>query len=88
MAVLVGIDWGGAAHAVCVIDAKGEVLDRFAVGHDRAGLETLVARLQAHGAAAAVPIAIERPSGLLVDALLEAGFRVIPIHPNLLIAAT
>jgi transposase len=84
MAVLVGIDWGGAAHAVCVIDAKGEVLDRFAVGHDRAGLETLVARLQAHGAAAAVPIAIERPSGLLVDALLEAGFRVIPIHPNLL----
>jgi transposase len=84
MPVMVGVDWGGAAHAVCVIDAQGQVLDRFAVGHDRAGLETLVARLQEHGAAADIPIAIERPSGLLVDALVEAGCVVIPIHPNLL----
>ena len=29
-----------------------------------------------------IPIAIERPSGLLVDALVEAGFVVTPIHPN------
>ena len=84
MPVMVGVDWGGAAHAVCVIDANGQVLDRFTVGHDRAGLVTLVARLQQHGAAADIPIAIERPSGLLVDALVEAGFRVVPIHPNLL----
>jgi transposase len=27
-------------------------------------------------------IAIERPSGLLVDTLVEAGFEVVPIHPN------
>jgi transposase len=84
MPVMVGVDWGGAAHAVCVIDAQGQVLDRFVVGHDRAGLETLIARLQKHGAAAAIPVAIERPSGLLVDALLAADFLVIPIHPNLL----
>jgi transposase len=81
---MVGVDWGGAAHAVCVIEATGQVLDRFAVGHDRAGLATLVARLQQHGAAAEIALAIERPSGLLVDALVEAGFRVVPIHPNLL----
>jgi transposase len=84
MPVMVGVDWGGAAHAVCVIDLQGQVLDRFAVGHDRAGLATLIARLQRHRAAADIAIAIERPSGLLVDALVEAGFRVIPIHPNLL----
>jgi transposase len=84
MPVMVGVDWGGAAHAVCVIDLQGQVLDRFAVGHDRAGLATLIARLQRHRAAAEIAIAIERPSGLLVDALVEAGFRVIPIHPNLL----
>jgi transposase len=83
MAVMVGVDWGGAAHAVCVIDIQGQVLDRFAVGHDRAGLATLGARLQQHGAAAEIAIAIERPSGLLVDALAEAGFVVTPIHPNL-----
>jgi len=82
MGVLVGVDWGGGAHAVCVIDAKGMVLDRFEVGHDRAGLAALVARLQQHGAPEVIPIAIERPSGLLVDALVEAGFVVTPIHPN------
>jgi transposase len=84
MAVMVGVDWGDAAHAVCVIDAGGQVLEQFAVGHDRAGLATLGTRLQHHGAAAEIAIAIERPSGLLVDALVDAGFRVVPIHPNLL----
>ena len=82
MGIWVGVDWGGGAHAVCVIDAKGMVLDRFEVSHDRAGLAVLVTRLQKHGALDVIPIAIERPSGLLVDALVEAGFVVTPIHPN------
>jgi transposase len=82
MGVLVGVDWGSGAHAVCVIDAKGRVLDRFEVGHDRAGLAALVMRLRKHDAPGVIPVAIERPSGLLVDALVEAGFVVTPIHPN------
>jgi transposase len=82
MGIWVGVDWGSGAHAVCVIDAKGMVLDRFEVGHDRAGLAALVTRLQQHGAPEVIPIAIERPSGPLVDALVEAGFVVTPIHPN------
>jgi transposase len=82
MGIWVGVDWGCGAHAVCVIDAKGMVLDRFEAGHDRAGLAALVMRLQQQGAPEVIPIAIERPSGLLVDALVEAGFIVIPIHPN------
>ena len=28
------------------------------------------------------PVAIERPSGLVVDTLVEAGITVVPIHPN------
>lgn len=82
MAVLIGVDWGCGAHAVCVIDARGRVLDRFEVGHDRAGLTTLTTRLKKHGAANALPVAVKRPSGLLVDTLVEAGFIVTPIHPN------
>ena len=82
MRVFVGVDWGCGAHAVCVIDASGMVLDRFEVGHDRAGLAALVTRLEKHGAPSTIPIALERPSGLLVDALVEAGFVVTPIHPN------
>jgi transposase len=82
MGIWVGVDWGCGAHAVCVIDAQGRVLDRFEVGHDRAGLAALVMRLQQHGTPCVIPVAIERPSGLLVDALVEAGFVVTPIHPN------
>lgn len=82
MGVFVGVDWGGASHAVCVIDAQGQVLDRFVAGHDREGLSALVARLMKHGGPADIRIAIERPSGLLVDALALAGFVVVPIHPN------
>jgi transposase len=83
MAVFVGVDWGGGAHAICVIDAaSGAVLDRFLVDHDRAGLDQLIARLRLCGPPGAVPVGIERPSGLLVDALVEAGFVIVPIHPN------
>ena len=74
-----GVDWGCGSHAVCVLDAKGAVLDRFEARHDREGLATLTARLRRHGAP---PVAIERPTGLLVDHLVEAGLTVVPIHPN------
>lgn len=80
MTVLVGIDWGDGSHAVCVIDGGGQVLDRFTVDHDRQGLADLVSRLRKWRGE--IRIAIERPSGLLVDALVDAGFTVVPIHPN------
>jgi hypothetical protein len=70
MGIWVGVDWGSGAHAVCVIDAKGMVLDRFEVGHDRAGLAALVMRLRKHDAPGVTPVAIERPSGLLVDGMV------------------
>jgi transposase len=82
MELFVGVDWGGASHAVCVIDGKGQVLDRFTVGHDREGLAELARRLMKHGEPGDIRIAIERPSGLLVDTLAEAGFVIVPIHPN------
>lgn len=77
-----GLDWGASAHAVCVVDAAGKVVARIEVGHDAAGLADLLARLRKVAPAADLPIAIERPSGLIVDTLVEAGHPVIPIHPN------
>jgi transposase len=82
--MFVGLDWGGLRHAVCVVDGFGAVVDRFEVAHDRAGLDALLARLRRHGAAAELPVAIERPSGLVVDVLVAAGHRLVPVHPNLL----
>lgn len=78
--VFAGLDWAVHTHAVCIIDASGTVRDRFEIAHDRQGLAELMRRLARFGAR--VRIAIERPSGLIVDALVEAGHQVFPIHPN------
>lgn len=77
-----GMDWGGTSHAVCVIDGAGQVVVRIEARHDAAGLADLIARLKRVAPPAELPIAIERPSGLVVDALVEAGHPVVPIHPN------
>jgi transposase len=80
---LAGLDWASREHAVCIIDDSGAIRDRFDVSHDAAGLRELLARLRRYAPTAApLPVAIERPSGLVVDALIEAGFAVVPIHPN------
>jgi transposase len=74
-----GLDWASQVHVVCVIDEQGTVKTRFEVTHDAVGLRELCRRLAAFGS---IAVAIERPSGLLVDTLIEAGLTVVPIHPN------
>lgn len=78
--VFAGLDWASRLHAVCVIDERGAIRLQCEATHDAAGLADLSRRLHAAGAQR---IAIERPSGLIVDALVEAGFTVVPIHPNI-----
>ena len=83
-----GLDWGAGEHGVCVLDrARGAVVARLTASHDAAGLAELITRLAAVAPAAELPIAIERPSGLLVDTLLAAGHPVVPIHPNVVKAS-
>jgi len=77
-----GLDWAARTHAVCVIDQQGSVVEHFEAAHDTAGLAELRRRLKRFAADAPVPVAIERPSGLIVDALVDAGHPVFPIHPN------
>ena len=71
-----GIDWASRSHAVCVIDQAGSVLERYEVAHDDAGLRHLVRRLTA---ARVEGVAIERPDGPLVDALLAVELTVVVI---------
>jgi len=82
-----GIDWALTEHAVCVLDASGKTKAAFSVPHTREGLALLLRRLARIAPPAELPIAIERPSGLLVDTLVEAGHPVVPIHPNALKAS-
>jgi transposase len=81
-AYYVGIDWAATSHAVCVLDATGRRIASFTVEHTAAGLADLVARLARTGQPGDVPVAIERPDGKLVDALLAAGHPVVPVKPN------
>ena len=83
----VGIDWASDKHDVCVLDRQGQIALALTVGHTAEGLAELIRRLRRFGSPQDLPIAIERPSGLLVDTLVEAGFPVVPIHPNALKAS-
>ena len=40
--VFAGVDWATTTHAICIIDAAGQVLERFEVKHDRDGLAELL----------------------------------------------
>jgi transposase len=74
-----GIDWARDDHAVSVVDGRGREVARAMVEHTAAGLRDLVAFLERHGAG---EVAIERPDGPVVDALLDAGLAVVVISPN------
>jgi transposase len=77
-----GLDWAATSHAACVVDGAGQIVARVEARHDAGGLAELLARLRAVAPPAELPVAIERPSGLIVDALVAAGHPVVPIHPN------
>jgi transposase len=77
--VTCGIDWARDDHAVSVVNARGQEIDRCSIEHSTAGLRELLAVLARNGAREA---AIERPDGPVVDALLEAGVTVVVISPN------
>jgi len=74
-----GIDWASAEHALCVVDEAGVRLWERLVPHDEAGIARLCRELVE---LEVERVAIERPDGILVDRLLEAGVTVIAVHPN------
>ncbi len=77
--VTAGIDWASEDHAVVVVDDQGRPVDRFGVAHTAPELRRLIARLRR---ADVTEVAIERPDGPVVDALLEAELTVFVIDPK------
>jgi transposase len=82
-----GLDWASAEHAVCVVDERGAVVARITVEHTADGLADLIRALRSLSPDKPIPIAIERPSGLVVDTLVDAGHPIVPIHPNVVKAS-
>jgi len=81
-AAFVGVDWASEEHAVCVLGTDGRPKTAFSIEHSKEGLAKLIHRLAGVGSAGRLPVAIERPDGRLVDALLEAGHPVVAVSPN------
>jgi transposase len=71
-----GVDWATDAHAIAVVDQAGAVVDEFEVDNSGPGLEELCQRLVTHHVAR---VAIERPDGPVVEALLGARFEVVVV---------
>ena len=74
-----GLDWARDDHAASIVDARGREQVRHSVEHSAAGLAELVRVFLDAGCR---EVAIERPDGPVVDALLAAGLTVVVISPN------
>jgi transposase len=79
-----GVDWAESFHDVALGRPGEGVIEEFRIEHGRAGVERLVARcLELEPGPAEVRVVIETRHGLLVEALADAGFTVLPVNPGL-----
>jgi len=74
-----GVDWASEKHDVVVQNAAGEERYAGTFAHDEKGLRALCRALVRLNVCL---VAIERPDGVLVERLLDAGLRVLALHPN------
>ena len=82
MEIFVGIDWAEAHHDISVLDEAGAVLAKRRIAEGLEGVGQLHTLLAEHAAEPnEVVIGIETDRGLLVGALLAAGYQVYAINP-------
>lgn len=74
-----GIDWATQTHMICVVDQDGAMHSRFEITNTNATYTSLTARLTKLGVSG---VAIERGDGPLVEALRDAGLRVVIVTPR------
>jgi transposase len=79
-----GIDLASEEHRLVVVDADGRRLEQRRIVHSEQGIAALARRLRELDVDR---VGIERPNGLVVDRLLDAGIAIVPVHPNQLAAA-
>ena len=74
-----GIDWATDTNELCIVDPAGRVIARDNTTMDAAGIRELIDTFERHSVNR---VAIERPDGPVVDALLSAGIEVVVITPR------
>jgi len=81
--IYVGIDWADDHHDIYITDDSAAALDSFSIPHSHEGMDKLISRVAKCCAdRESVLVAIESHQGLLIYALLEAGYLVYPINPK------
>lgn len=83
-AAAAGLDWAKDEHALCVIENSGRKIFEGRFAHQEGGINELCRSLVQMGVER---LAIERPEGVLLERVLEAGITVLTIHPNQLKAS-
>ena len=81
----VGIDWAETFHVVALGRPGDGVVQVLRVEHTKPALEALLEQLRAlEPDPAEVRVVLETRHGLLVERLVEAGFVVVPVNPDLI----
>jgi transposase len=81
----VGIDWAEEFHVVCLGRTGQGIIETLRIDHRPSAVDRLVARIVAlEPDPADVRVVIETRHGLLVERLLDAGFVVLPVNPDLI----
>jgi transposase len=81
--LFVGVDWGEAHHDLCLLDQDGTVLAARRIADGLAGVSELHTLVTTHAQdPGQVAVGIETDRGLLVGALLEAGYQVYAVNPQ------
>jgi transposase len=81
--LFVGVDWGERHYDVCLLDQDGQLLAARRVPDGLAGVGELHTLVAAHAEdPAQVAVGIETDRGLLVAALLIAGYQVYAVNPQ------
>ncbi|MGE5286953.1 MAG: IS110 family transposase [Micromonosporaceae bacterium] len=80
----VGIDWAEEFHDIAFGTPEKGVIEEFRIAHGPADVDRLIARcLALEPDPAEVRVVLETRHGLLVEALLDAGFTLVPVNPDL-----
>ena len=80
----IGIDWAEEFHDVALGTPEKGVIEQFRIKHTPAGVDALIERaLGLESDPAEVRVVLETRHGLLVEALIDAGFTVVPVNPDL-----
>lgn len=81
----VGIDWAEEFHLVALGTPGEGVVEEFRIEHQPRAVADLVARIaKLEPDPSEVRVLIETRHGLLVETLVDAGFSVVPLNPDLI----